>query len=238
MSIELAKQEITDALVDAKSPIVCWSGGKDSQLLLRLVAEQWPQIQVLYFRSADPRRRRWAEQFIADSGLTAYSWLPADRYVLPGVHLVEEFSFGNLRLPIVSDLAPGDRCVLEIPRDFVDHVAYPFDVTFVGVKDSDEHPILGKGYWQPDGDGCFAPLRSLSDEEVWQAIREMEIPVEEDVYDGSESGDPGFCTRCLSDQAEVYCPAAGRVIPRFDWDPTAALSAFHQRFRLEASLIK
>jgi hypothetical protein len=235
MTIDRARKVISDALAGARSPIVCWSGGKDSQLLLRLVAEQRPNVPVLYFRSADPSRRRWAEQFIADSDLTAYSWNPADRYVLPGPHLVEEYSFGDLRLPIVSDVVDGERCVLEIPRDFVTHVAYPFDVTFVGVKDSDEHPVLGNGYWQTDGDGCFAPLRTMSDEEVWQAIREMEIPVEESVYNGSEPDGPSFCTRCLSDQAEVFCPAAGKVIPRFDWNPSAALSAFHQRFRLEAS---
>ena len=235
MTIEFAQQVIADALAGAQSPVVCWSGGKDSQLLLRLVAEQRPDVPVLYFRSPDPKRRRWAEQFIADSDLTAYSWLPADRYVVPGVHLVEEYSFGNMRLPIVSDVHHSDRCVLKIPREFVGHVAYPFDVTLVGVKDSDEHPILGKGYWQPDGDGCFAPLRSLSDEEVWQAIRELEIPVEEAVYDGSEPDGPSFCTRCLSEEPEVFCPAAGRVIPRFDWNPSAALSAFRQRFRLEAN---
>lgn len=232
MSIEVAKQVVADALEGAQSPIVCWSGGKDSQLLLRLVAEQYPQIPVLYFRSADPRRRRWAEQFIADSGLTAYSWLPADRYVLPGIHLVEEFSFGNLRLPVVSDIAPGDRCVLELPRDFVGHVAYPFDVTFVGVKDADEHPVLGKGYWQPDGDGCFAPLRSMSDEEVWQAIREMEIPVEEAVYDGSEPDGPSLCTACLEHRGEVFCPREQRVISEYLWDSQARVSEFKTRFQL------
>ncbi len=232
MSIERAKQIIGDALDGAHSPIVCWSGGKDSQLLLRLVAEQYPQIPVLYFRSADPNRRRWAEQFIADSDLIAYSWNPSDRYVLPGPHLVEEYSFGHLSLPIVSDIAEGDRCVLDIPRDFVEHVSYPFDVTFVGVKDSDEHPVLGKGYWMPDGDGCFAPLRHMTDEEVWQAIREMEIPIEEAVYDGTVPDGPSFCTRCLSGEPEVFCPAAGKVIPRFDWNPSAALSAFQQRFHI------
>lgn len=232
MSIERAKQVIQSALEGAESPIVCWSGGKDSQLLLRLVEEFWQNIPVLYFRSPDPRRRKWAEQFIADSGLTAYSWNAKDRYVLPGPHLIEEYSFGDLTLPLVSDIAEGDRCVLETPKDFVSHVAYPFDVTFVGVKDCDEHPLLGTGYWQPDGDGCFAPLRHMSDEEVWRAIREMEIPIEESVYDGTESGDPSFCTRCLSGEPEVFCPAAGKVIPRFAWDSTAALSAFHQRFQI------
>jgi hypothetical protein len=232
MKLTIAKRIIQHALEGARAPIVCWSGGKDSQLLLRLVAEFKPDIQILYFRSPDPKRRRWAEQFIADSDLTAYSWLPADRYFLPGGHLVEEYSFGNMRLPLVTDIAEGDRCVLEIPQQFVEHVAYPFDVTFVGVKDSDEHPLLGQGYWQPDGDGCFAPLRHMTDEEVWQAIRDLEIPVEEAVYDGSESQDPSFCTRCLSDDPEVFCPAAGKVIPRFDWNGPAALSAFHQRFHI------
>lgn len=237
MSIERAKQVIADALKSAETPVVCWSGGKDSQLLLRLVAEQYPQIPVLYFRSSDPRRRRWAENFIADSDLMAYSWNPSDRYVLPGGHLVEEYSFGQLQLPIISDICEGDRCVLETPRDFepfVPFVAYPFDVTFVGVKDSDDHPVLGKGYWQADGDGCFAPLRHLTDEEVWEAIRELEIPVEEAIYDGREPDGPAFCTRCLGEEQAVFCPAAGRIIPRFDWSPSAALSAFHQRFGLEA----
>jgi len=230
MSLTIAKQVIERALEGARAPIVAWSGGKDSQLLLRLVAEFCPSVPILYFRSADPNRRRWAEQFIADSDLIAYSWNPADRYVVPGIHLVEEFSLGHMRLPIVSDVAEGDRCILQIPKDYVPYVAYPFDVTLVGVKDCDEHPLLGKGFWPPDGDGCFAPLRHMTDEDVWRAIRDLEIPVEEAVYNGSVPDGPSFCTRCLSAQGDVFCPAVNDLIPPFQWNREAALSAFNTRF--------
>lgn len=236
MTIERAKQVIADALRGARSPIVCWSGGKDSQLLLRLVAERRPDIPILYFRSADPVRRKWPEQFIADSGLTAYSWEPRDRYVLPGpsgMLLVEEYSFGHMTVPIVSEISKGDRCCIDVLKGtLLPYVSYPFDVTFVGVKDCDEHPILGKSYWQADGDGCFAPLRHMSDEEVWQAIREMEIPVEEAVYDGSVPDGPSLCTGCLETTGDVFCPREQKVIPGYVWDSQARVSEFRTRYQI------
>jgi hypothetical protein len=228
-SLDQAREVIARALDGAKMPIVCWSGGKDSQLLLKLVTEVNQDVPVLWFRSIDPTRRKFAEQFIADTELMAYSWEPADRYILPngeGMSLVEEFSFGSQKLPLISDIALGTRCAINAPKERVEFVNYTFDVSFVGAKQRDSHALVK---W--DDDDFVAPLWHMTDKEVWTAIREMEIPVEESVYDGREVDGPQLCTRCLMPGSdEVFCPDAQRLIPRFNWNPNAALAAFNARF--------
>jgi len=231
-SLDHTREIIAHALDGAQSPIVLWSGGKDSQLLLKLVNDV-RETPALWFRSVDNKRNRFAERFIAQSDLTAYSWEPAARYVLPngeGLSLAEEFSFGSRSLPVISDIAPGDRCVVNLPKGRVSFVNYDFDVTFAGTKKSDSH-LLAKA-----PEGFVYPLWEMSDAEVWEAIREMEISVEESVYDGREPDGPSLCTRCLTPGSDtVFCPDAQRMIPRFAWDSNAALAAFNNRFSRKAA---
>ena len=231
-ALDKAREIIADALDGAKFPIVLWSAGKDSQLLLKLVNDV-RETPALWFRSADRKRNRFAEQFIADSGLTAYSWEPADRYILPNgeeMSLIEEYSFGHRRVPFVSDIAPGERCAVNLPKERVAFVNYDFDVTFAGSKQCDSHPLA------TPPEGFVYPLWEMSDVEVWEAIRELEISVEESVYDGREPDGPALCTRCLMPGSdEVFCPDVQRFIPRFVWDSSAALAAFNTRFQKKAA---
>ena len=226
--LDQAREIIARALKGAKFPIVLWSGGKDSQLILKLVNDI-RETPALWFRSVDPKRNKFAERFIADSNLTAYSWEPADRYLLPNGNefsLVEEFSFGHRKIPVISDIAQGERCAINISKQRVSFVNYDFDVTFAGVKAVDRHPIAPHA-----PEGFVYPLWHMSDEDVWESIRELEIPVEESVYDGREPDGPALCTNCLSQgEGEVYCPEKKGMIPRFSWQPDAALAAFNRRF--------
>lgn len=231
-ALDKARKIISDALNTARFPIVLWSGGKDSQLLLKLVNDV-RETPALWFRSVDRKRNRFAEQFIADSGLTAYSWEPADRFILPngeGMSLIEEYAFGHRKVPFVSDIAPGERCAVNLSKDRVAFVNYDFDVTFAGTKKSDSHSLV------TPPEGFVYPLWEMSDVEVWEAIRAMEIPVEESVYDEREPDGPALCTRCLIPGSdEVFCPDAQRFIPRFVWDQPAALAAFNTRFSKKAA---
>lgn len=233
-SLDQAREIIAHALNGAKAPIVLWSGGKDSQLLLKLASEVNQDIPVLWFRSTDRARRKFAESFIADTDLTAYSWEPADRYLLQsneGMHLVEEFSFGKRRLPLISDIVPGERCAVNLSKERVAFVNYDFDVTLAGSKACDSHSLIAS----TQVEGIVYPLWNMTDEEVWEAIREMEIPVEESVYDGREVDSLPLCTRCLSQgEGEVFCPEVKGTIPRFKWQPQAALAAFNTRFQKAA----
>lgn len=231
-ALDKARKIIAHALNTARYPIVLWGAGKDSQLLLRLVNDV-REVPALWFRSVDRKRNKFAEQFIADSGMTAYSWEPADRYILPngeGMSLIDEYSLGHRKVPFVSDIAPGERCAVNLPKERVAFVNYDFDVTFAGTKKCDSHSLV------TPPKGFVYPLWEMSDAEVWEAIREMEIPVEESVYDGREPDGPGLCTRCLMPGSDkVFCPDAQRLIPRFVWDQQAALAAFHSRFSQKAA---
>lgn len=238
-----ARQIIKEVLDRAECPALLCSFGKDSMLLLSLIREV-KQIPLIWFRSGlSSEQERFAKQIIRDWDLIVWSWEPSDVYVLPndkGFTLVREQAFGVHRLPLLTDIEPGSKCVFSFPAVRTRSLFPHFDYIFAGWRDSD-----------PDGEGCYwitgptpfpedgyslgkakvyAPLRHLKDSEVWQAIRELNVPVA-DRYQGEIDTKPdsfSFCTNCLS--SETLCPETGEMIPKVDWNPQASLDAFRQRF--------
>ena len=60
--IEASKGIICDVLSRGKRPVVLWSGGKDSQVLLYLLWRIRPSIPVVYFRGfEDAQKHAFAE---------------------------------------------------------------------------------------------------------------------------------------------------------------------------------
>jgi hypothetical protein len=238
--MEKARQIIREVLAGATNPAVFCSFGKDSMLLLSLVREIKPDVSVLWFRSGG--REDFAKRVIMDWDLDVWSWEPADVYVLPnenGLSVVREQSFGLQRFPVVLDVEEGNRCIADFMPGRTS-VLYPhFDVLFLGYRDSDEHWVLGgKGFCPEDGWALgkakvYAPLRHMNDGQVWAAIKELSVPVDEERYfhDGNDPDSLPACTRCLQEGAtEVWCLKEGKYIPRVGWDREESLRAFRDRF--------
>lgn len=233
------RENIKQVLEGSENPCLLLSFGKDSLLLLWLIREVCPSIGILWY-SVDITReqRRYAEKIIKLLDLTVYSYLPSDRYFLPnkeGLSIISEYSMGGSILPNIRDIEDGDVCAITLNRNRTPHFVYPFDTTFVGWKSTDEHFIVGKNFFPPDGvqlgpTKLFAPLRDLTDTQVLSAIKELDIPYEE-VDDTIQ-----ICTSCLQAGSEkVYCPAQDAEIPRIVWNQEKRLSEFRQRFGFEAA---
>jgi hypothetical protein len=227
------RHRVQTALSGAQSPAVLFSGGKDSLLLLRLALDARSDLRAIWFRTGEPDR--FTKQVLQDWAVPTLSWNPADVYLLAddnNTALIQEYDFGGGRLPVITDLSPGRQCSRMLPQ--LVPALYPgFDVLLWGAKDCDTHWIKGSANFPPDGTmlgaaRLYAPLRHLTDEQVLAAIEELGLS-----YTPQLDTLP-MCTACMSEVGEVYCPELARMIPSVAVDLAPALTAFRNRFVLEA----
>lgn len=131
-------------LLQAKSPAILFSGGKDSILLLDAVRRIRPGTTIIHFYD---RLSPQVETIIRQWDLEVLSWRSAAQYLIPwesDLALVSEYSFGDARLPVLRDVVDGEDCELEKLRtDRTEHFDYPFDFTLWGYRRRDElHPVM------------------------------------------------------------------------------------------------
>src|SRR5262249_9179860 len=121
------------------------------------------------------------------------------------------------------------------------NIESPFDCIFTGWKETDRHPIFaGSSIPFPldgaqfSGSSWYAPLRSMTDEEVWQATKDLYIPYNEAKYDRDEQAaapdNTVACSRCLTGRGRVFCPDVGREIDAAEWDHDSTRQHFLNRF--------
>lgn len=166
-------------LLEAKSPAILFSGGKDSLLLLDEVRRIRPETTVIHFYD---RLSPQVERVIKEWELEILSWRPAEQYLIPwgqDLALVSEYSFGDARLPVLRDVVVGDGCRR---RDKTECFDYPFDLTLWGMKKCDElHPVMPAHFEREMPLGLtrlIAPLFDLTDEEVLAEIDRRNLPYE------------------------------------------------------------
>lgn len=233
-----ARETIKAALESAQSPAVMCSFGKDSMLLLSLAREIDANIPVIWFRTPNAFARR----MIMEWDLEAWCWEPADVYVVPndeGLTLVREQAFGVQRFPVLLDVEAGTQCVADVLAKRTPRLFPHFDVILSGYRDSDYHwSFGGRGFFPADNwtlgrAKVIAPLRHLTDEQVWAEMKSAGIPYDADRYErgGSDPDCVRACTQCLQPGiGRVFCPKAQTEIDRVQWNPTKSLQAFRQRF--------
>lgn len=197
--MDQARQKVQKALTRSISPVVLSSFGKDSMLLLALVREVRPDTPVVWFRTGQDER--FAKKVIREWDLTAFSWAPADVYVVEkgdNRTLVHEYGIGACRFPVLIDLDGSngpcavDRFPVRVPSLYL-----PFDTLLVGYKDSDQHWLKGNSKLFADNTffdrtEVVAPLRHMTDEAVRSAIVDHHIPFE------PTPDELTLCTHCVS----------------------------------------
>lgn len=237
--IKSARDIITAAMTEFRRPVVMWSSGKDSMVLLHLLWKH--NLPVILHRDPMlPRRYTFANDIIASWNLTVHDWPPAASSIVK--------RNGHLSIMQRYEIAPGRS--LDLPVDLFEveevgacglqdvllrpkaNFTAPWDVFFTGAKSSDADALLGQMPLKVDilrniGAPSFAfPLRYWTDEDIWQYIETYRVPYQKDRYEQTDTGwheresklgNPDYlpgCTRCLDPDgpASVHCPKLNRQV--------------------------
>lgn len=206
--IERAVDDIRLELESAQSPILAFSGGKDSMLLLYLVRQVSESVPILLFQDFWNREhKKWVGSIIEDQNLVAFFYRASMLKYQKG-SILAYYSFGASSLPVISDVIHTDDCGLDKGKRVLNRVPlaqFLWDKVFTGSRKSDSHLLVPKLDFS--GTNVVTPLWDWTDSEVWEAINYLNIPTSD------TSTDAHLCMNCLEPEGRtVFCPKLNRNV--------------------------
>ena len=215
-------REIEKRLAQSASPIVCFSGGKDSLLTLSLVREVKDDIPVLLFKDLwSDSQTDYVKSLIIAWELTAYMYTPSElSYTHDASSVIPYYHFGNgYRLPVVMDVRENENCGVDKIATLQASLSPPpylWDLTITGTRREDDHSLIGETNFAEITDDTyqfFTPLWNWTEKEVFAEIKKRGLPLNPNDYkdgkkrENADGGDFAYCLRCRDQRKqEVFCP--------------------------------
>jgi 3'-phosphoadenosine 5'-phosphosulfate sulfotransferase (PAPS reductase)/FAD synthetase len=225
---------IRETLGRVKNPVIAWSGGKDSQVMLHLIRHVRRDIPVLHLRGFEHEiKHDFAEDEIGRLGLHMVEPEPiATDAVAQGSHVevVEEYRLTDraaLYFPIEPDPAhvpgPNSLCAVEKLNQPAAGDPLGVDCIFIGHRSDDVDPVHGailleRDAIESDGVLFVYPLKDWTEANIWEASELLNIPQNQARYKRQEMNANAdyfpMCVECLkpTDAESVVCPKIGEPV--------------------------
>jgi hypothetical protein len=201
--VDEAKNFILKTASFHKSPVIAWSGGKDSMVLLHLIRSVGISNMPLFiFREPwQPEKYTFQNEIISKWNLVCHTWHPVSSAFQQNgseFELQNEYIFGNTMLTCPSGVVAPDFekmpdrwvCAIDmLKRPKQQSLVVDWDVVFIGHKGCDSDPILGgdAGTRIDVKIGNHAtlafPLKQWSHEDIWRYHEEYGVPYDMDRYE-------------------------------------------------------
>lgn len=226
---------ISEQLAQLKAPCVLSSFGKDSMVLLWLIRQQKPDVDVVYFDAfPSPTKHRFALDIIQRWELTIHSPVARGRDVvangdhieLAELHELAPNQFTYFPIEAETDYVPDENCLCGLEKltaEVAPQCEFNFDGAFMGIRGDDVDPTWGAcpppDYVIPRGDNfrLVYPLKDWTEKDIWEASFLLGIPQNEARYfnnDMTANNDYyPLCTKCLGSDCEVICPQTNLPLP-------------------------
>ena len=224
---------IAQHLAEMHKPAVACSFGKDSMVMLALVREQKPDVDVVYFNAfPSPTKHAFAMQVANDWKLNLHCPTPLGRDLIgKGDHvkiLELHLLAPNRAMAFPMEAEPGYEpdadchCAIAKLNEPVADCQLDFDGVFIGHRNDDVDPtqsavpLASDAVIYPDFRYLY-PLKDWTEADIWHATNLLEIPQNWARYSQNEMAANNdyypLCTRCLSSDVPVTCPKTQQDIP-------------------------
>lgn len=226
---------IAEQLATSEKPCALSSFGKDSMVLLWLIREQKPDIDVLYFDAfPSPTKHEFAHKIIQKWGLSVHSPVArgrdavtnGDHLELAELHELAPGQFTYFPIEAEAEYVPDENCLCGLEKlttEVSPECEFHFDAAFVGIRGDDVDPTWGDGappsYVIHRGDNfrLVYPLKNWTEKDIWQATDLLEIPQNWARYSRNEMAANNdyypLCTKCLGSDSGVICPQTNLPLP-------------------------
>lgn len=236
--IEQAQCIVREGMAKAKNPVMMLSFGKDSMVMLDLFERAGIKLPVIYWRleHSFPIKNRFANEMIEKHDLEVYDY-PATRiealWIKDQVEIIYNYLIDQkgkmMAVPAgVVPPKPGEKFLCGYQDMYLKPIGglmVPWDVFFLGHKNSDTDPLQGaiplkNDIEELDGPTLAFPIRHFTDADIWEytekfgvdqnwaRYRDRLIEHDNDYYPA--------CTACMRKDApeQVFCPKTGGMIDR------------------------
>jgi 3'-phosphoadenosine 5'-phosphosulfate sulfotransferase (PAPS reductase)/FAD synthetase len=235
--IETALRYITDKLATSSAPVVCWSGGKDSQMLLFLVRQITKELPIAYFQLAeDARKDAWIHEMSNVWDLRLHIMQPCARDLAANgshVEVLHFFQIGEILLHVGMQSSAVQKsnmiCAVKQHLSATSDDKMDADLIFHGHKSSDTDTMYGPVRLKSDSfrwgntELCY-PLRDWTDADIWAASEYLNVPQNYRRYDRttkqklpSDAFNNDYyplCSNCIQPgqtTKTVACPKVGTI---------------------------
>lgn len=238
-----AQAIIRRALEVAAHPVLMWSGGKDSMVLLHLLKTGAHHLPVLHHRDGEHGPQfDFADRIIAEWKLQATDYVPLQRAMKQRgdrIECVSGYDVGHGKLLVLPKNlyeSPTMSCGKQWLTQPTFPFAYPWTLALIGHKSSDVDEYEGavplRQHWvkQPGVPDLVFPLHNWTDDDIWEYTRRFSVPQDEGRYEvatGAKKDDLArnndyrpMCIRCLDRNAAAWVPC-----PKLNGLPVENVSA-------------
>lgn len=207
-------------VLKAKNPVLLWSGGLDSTLLLAMLMEQGIKVDILQLGRNDwtKGQKQRTDTLIKELGLKVFSYAPSKvSFIGDGqdISAVFEYAVGGSTVPLVRDLIAGTKCIADLEGQRLHRSPINWDLYIVGSRKDDKHyaTSVTKPEWTVGDAKFIAPLFNMTRDEVKAELRARGL----DDSEASEENDEGniqLCDLCLRAVETIECPLGGTIEPQ------------------------
>ncbi len=226
-----------EILKTAKRPVLWFSGGLDSTLVLTMLREQPIDFDIVQSRDMwTKEQRKRSDGLIKKWNLKVFSYAPAHISLMgdgDNISAVFEYAIGGTKNLVVKDLVGTSGCYQDLPLRRSPNPPFQWDLHIVGSRKDDRHysrkgSVIPGETWQTGNSTIYAPLYNFTREDVKRELRARGLD-DSEVSEVEDTGNLQACTACLKGK-EVFCPKEGKVIQPVNWQPEINLSNFRQAF--------
>lgn len=206
-------------------PVLWWSGGLESTLLLAMLRENGQEFDIVQMREGWTRtQKKKSDELIIKWNLKVFSFPPSNVTLVGNLTAVMDYA----GTPMLKDVIEGTQCLADIGKHTMHQMPFQWDCHIVGSREEDRHfdrQIVFAERW----DNFYAPLFKWTRDEVKEALRERGLD-DTDADEQSDTGNLSACHNCVKGTGQVWCPADKKYIDSVVWNPDDNLQQFLARW--------